>query len=77
LAEVSSSEEEAEPPFGTDTFTVTVANVLPALTVPSEPQLADEGTVKPFSLGSFTDPGLDGPWTVTVDWGDGETSDPI
>ena len=25
-----------------------------------------------FSLGSFSDPGInDGPWAVTVDWGDG------
>ena len=56
---------------------VVVTNVLPALTVPSESQLADEGTVKPFSLGSFTDPGLDGQWTVTVDWGDGQMSDSI
>ncbi len=26
---------------------------------------------KSFALGSFTDPGADGPWQVTVNWGDG------
>ena len=55
---------------------VVVTNVLPALTVPEGQQLADEGTVQSFSLGSFTDPGPDGLWTVTVNWGD-EKSDSV
>jgi len=49
---------------------VEVANVAPVLTVAAD-QAADEGTGKDFDLGSFTDPGFDGPWNVTVDWGDG------
>ncbi len=49
---------------------VTVANVPPAVTSPAD-QTADEGTSKTFDLGSFTDPGADSPWRVTVDWGDG------
>ena len=34
-------------------------------------QIADEGISALLSLGSFTDPGLDHPWAVDVDWGDG------
>ena len=34
-------------------------------------QTASEGTSVTFDLGSFTDPGDDDPWEVTVDWGDG------
>jgi hypothetical protein len=35
-------------------------------------QSADEGESKTFNLGSFTDAGAnDGPWTVSVNWGDG------
>ncbi len=52
------------------TFKVIVANVPPAVTSPAD-QTADEGTSKTFDLGSFTDPGADSPWRVTVDWGDG------
>ncbi len=54
------------------TFQVVVANVPPAVTPPAD-QTASEGTGKSFSLGSFTDPGDDDPWEVTVDWGDGST----
>ncbi|GIU97280.1 MAG: hypothetical protein KatS3mg013_1083 [Actinomycetota bacterium] len=52
-----------------ETFEVTVANVAPEITPPAN-QTADEGTSKTFDLGSFTDPGDDSPWKVTVDWGD-------
>jgi PKD repeat protein len=54
---------------GSATFQVTVANVSPAVTAPAN-QTATEGTSKTFDLGSFTDPGDDDPWRVTVDWGD-------
>jgi len=57
---------------GTATFSVDVANVTPTVTAPAN-QTATEGTSKTFSLGSFTDPGAEGTWTVTVDWGDGTT----
>ena len=48
---------------------ITVANVIPVITAPAD-QTADEGTSKTFDLGSFTDPGADSPWQVTIDWGD-------
>lgn len=50
--------------------TVTVNNVAPTVTAPDD-QSGGEGSAKAFDLGSFTDPGDDGPWQVTVDWGDG------
>ena len=63
---------------GTGAFEVDVANALPVVTAAGD-QTAEEGVAQDFSLGRFTDPGPDGPWTLTVDWGDGETSalDPI
>jgi PKD repeat protein len=54
---------------GSATFQVAVANVPPDVTAPAD-QTATEGTSKTFDLGSFTDPGADSPWRVTVDWGD-------
>ncbi|MBX2997504.1 MAG: DUF11 domain-containing protein [Caldilineaceae bacterium] len=59
---------------GTGTRVVTVTNVTPSVTPPAN-QTANEGQIKTFNLGSFTDPGNDAPWTVTVNWGD--TSTPI
>src|SRR5207248_11609197 len=38
---------------------------------PPGDQGASEGTPQPFDLGSFSDPGADGPWAVDVHWGDG------
>jgi len=55
---------------GSATFTVTVANVAPTVTAAAG-QSANEGTPTSFSLGSFSDPGADGPWAVDVNWGDG------
>ncbi|HEX2741999.1 MAG TPA: PKD domain-containing protein, partial [Rubrobacter sp.] len=49
---------------------VNVANVAPVLT-PAADQNSNEGQNKPFDLGSFTDPGDDDLWTITVEWGDG------
>jgi hypothetical protein len=54
------------------TVAVTPANTPPTLTPPAS-QTATEGTPKLFSLGSFTDPNPDSPWTVNIDWGDGST----
>ena len=42
----------------------------PKVTAPAA-QKATAGAAKEFNLGSFTDPGTSGPWSVTVDWGDG------
>src|SRR3989442_1112789 len=58
---------------GTDskTFKVAVNNVAPTVTAPAN-QSANEGASTSFTLGSFSDPGVnDTPWTVDVDWGDG------
>lgn len=54
----------------TATRTVTVDNVAPAV-LAAPAQSAVEGVPTTLALGSFTDPGDDGPWQVTVDWGDG------
>jgi hypothetical protein len=57
--------------IGSATFAVTVQNAAPVVTAPSD-DTADEGTGKSFGLGSFADAGVnDGPWSVSVDWGDG------
>ena len=61
---------------GTDTATVNVLNVAPSVTAPAN-QSSDEGFPHAFNLGSFTDPGDDGPWTGTVDWGDGSPSESL
>jgi VCBS repeat-containing protein len=55
------------------TFTVTVANVAPVVTAAAN-QGANEGAGTSFNLGSFTDPGADSPWAVTVDWGDASSN---
>lgn len=53
------------------TTQVTVNNVPPTVTA-SGNQSSDEGENHAFSLGSFSDPGVnDNPWSVDVDWGDG------
>ena len=57
---------------GSATFGAIVANVAPTVNPPAD-QTATEGTSATFALGGFADPGADGPWTVTVAWGDGKT----
>jgi Ca2+-binding RTX toxin-like protein len=47
-----------------------VANVPPAVRRPGN-QVGYRLVETHFDLGSFADPGADGPWEVTVDWGDG------
>jgi PKD domain len=54
------------------TFALVVNNVTPTVTAPAN-QSANEGTSTSLSIGSFSDPGADGPWSVDVDWGDGGT----
>ena len=57
---------------GTSTFGAIVGNVAPIVSVGTPPAL-NEGQI--FNLAdagvSFTDPGLNDPFAVTVDWGDG------
>ena len=55
------------------TTVVTVNNVAPTVTAPAN-QASTEGALASFSLGSFTDPGADNPWQVSVNWGDGSTN---
>ena len=52
---------------------VEVTDVPPAITAPP-PQAGVEGTTGTFNLGSLVDSGSDGPWSVTVSWGDGGAS---
>src|SRR5205085_9556524 len=57
--------------FDSKSFNVDVHNVAPTLTPRAQPQNANEGASTPFSLGTFSDPGVnDAPWSVDVDWGD-------
>ena len=55
----------------TKTFTVAVANVAPDVVAPTIAQPATVGEFQVIELGSFTDPAVDNPWKVEVDWGDG------
>jgi hypothetical protein len=58
---------------GSDTLTVTVLNVLPAIVGPVLDRTAvDEGGVLTIA-GSFHDPGLLDAHTVSISWGDGAT----
>ncbi len=62
-------------PVATQSFLVHVLNVPPTVGA-ANLQTALEGTPQSFDLGTFTDPGIhDGPWTVTVNWGDNSTPD--
>jgi hypothetical protein len=54
-------------------FSLTVNNVTPVVTAPAN-QNATQGVSTAFNLGSFTDPGADSPWAITVNWGDGSTN---
>ncbi len=56
------------------TFELVVNNLAPVVTAAGD-QTADEGALTTFSLGSFTDPGDDDPWQVTVASGDSTTDD--
>jgi hypothetical protein len=51
-------------------FTSVAINPPPVVTSAAD-QSAFEATSKLFDLGSFADPGVDGPWSVDVNWGDG------
>ncbi|MBI2805844.1 MAG: hypothetical protein HYX68_12765, partial [Planctomycetes bacterium] len=57
----------------TTTFTYSVNNVMPVVTAPAN-QSSNEAAATSFALGSFTDPGDDTPWEVTVNWGDGSSN---
>ena len=46
------------------------ANAAPVVTAAAD-QTSNEGELKSFNLGSFSDSNGNGPWEVTVTWGDG------
>src|SRR5262249_35147803 len=50
-------------------FTISVVNVAPTVTPPID-QISNEGSSQAFDLGSFSNPGTNGPWAVDVNWGD-------
>src|SRR5205823_12237556 len=52
---------------------VDVVNVPPTVTAPAD-QSSNEGESHSFNLGSFSDPGNDSPWHVTIAWGDGSAA---
>jgi Ca2+-binding RTX toxin-like protein len=68
--EVTVFVEDKELAIGSASFTITVVNLGPVLTVPGT-QDAVEGESTSFSLGSFSDVAGDALWSVVVNWGDG------
>ena len=58
---------------GSATVTVTSLAVPPVLTAPTSTQNAVAGESSSINLGSLSVAGV-GPWTVTVQWGDGQSS---
>ena len=56
-----------------DNITVDASTPAPTVTAPSD-QTAVEGASTLIDLGSFSQSGGSGPWTVTADWGDGSTN---
>ena len=52
------------------TTTISPPNAPPIVTAGPD-RTSDEGETKNFSLGSFSDANGNGPWDVTVTWGDG------
>lgn len=56
----------------TTSYRVRVRNQPPVVALPEDGPAGPAGQALAVDLGSFVDPGLlDGPWTATVDWGDG------
>ena len=57
----------------TGTFGVSVSPpaVIAIFATPPSPQTATVGVSQSFALGSFTESGATGPYSVSVDWGDG------
>jgi Ca2+-binding RTX toxin-like protein len=55
--------------FDLNTLEVDVLNVLPTVSAAAD-QNAVAGESASFDLGSFSDPGADSPWSVSVNWGD-------
>lgn len=55
---------------------VRVTNQRPVVTLPDDGSGGTAGASTEVDLGSFADPGHDdGPWTATVDWGDGSPTE--
>jgi predicted outer membrane repeat protein len=58
-------------PQATTSVVVTVNNVAPQLSVPSDSPHVAEGTLLDLPSATFTDPGILDTHTATIDWGDG------
>jgi hypothetical protein len=71
---ISATDDDSPGLTGTGTQSISVQNVNPSVTAPSS-QTATQGVAKSFTLGSFSDPGAEASWSVTVNWGDGSTND--
>ncbi|MCK0505606.1 PKD domain-containing protein, partial [Aromatoleum anaerobium] len=57
-----------------DSFTLTVANVAPAIAL-SGADTVDEGSLYTLNFGALVDPGADTPTAYRIDWGDGTVVD--
>jgi predicted outer membrane repeat protein len=55
------------------TALIVIDNVAPAYTPPGD-QVAPVGANRSFELGSFTDPGTEDAWLLSINWGDGGSS---
>src|SRR5207302_1739578 len=70
---VKGSVKDKDGGFTEYTTDVEVLNATPVVTAPSN-QGSDEGEAHSFSLGSFSDAGVnDDPWSVSIDWGDSQS----
>ena len=57
---------------GTATTTVTASNVAPTYT-PDPNQSTNAGVLTLFQMGAFSDPGAEGTWAISINWGDNST----
>lgn len=71
VATVTATADASDPTPANNTATLsTRLNGAPSVT-PAAAQTVSEGTSASVALGAFADDPGDGPWTVTIDWGDG------
>jgi hypothetical protein len=71
---LNATDDDTPAQTGTGTLAISVQNVSPTVTAASG-QTATQGQSASIALGSFTDPGAEASWSVTVNWGDGSTND--
>ncbi len=71
---VSLSATDKDGATGTGPLSISVQNVNATVTAPAN-QTATQGQSVSIGLGSFSDPGAEASWSVTVNWGDGSSND--